>query len=66
VSQVYSQLVGQAAKERQRELLAQAAQQRLAREALALARASRRADNAERRVRAAVRRILRLRTEAEQ
>ena len=62
---MYSQIAG-LAKERQRELLAQAGQQRLAREALAPARASRRAEKAERRVRAAVRRVLRLRTEPEQ
>jgi hypothetical protein len=46
--------------------VAKAAQQRLARQAAALARASRRADRAERRRQAAVRKALRLRSELEQ
>ena len=44
VSQVYSYLASQAAKDRQREMLAQASQQRLGRQACALARASLRAE----------------------
>jgi hypothetical protein len=66
VSQVYSYLASQAAKDRQREMLAQASQQRLGQQARALARASRRAEPAQRRVRGAVRRVLRLRAEPEQ
>jgi hypothetical protein len=58
---VYSYLASQAAKDRQREMLAQASQQRLGQQARALARASRRAERAQRRVRGAVRRVLRLR-----
>jgi hypothetical protein len=66
VSQVYSYLASQAAKDRQREMLAQASRQRLGPQARALARASRRAERAQRRVRGAVRRVLRLRAEPEQ
>jgi hypothetical protein len=66
VSQVYSYLASQAAKDRQREMLAQASQQRLGQQTRALARASRRAERAQRRVRRAVRRVLRLRAEPEQ
>jgi hypothetical protein len=62
---VYSYLVSQAAKDRHREMLAQASQQRLGRQARALARASRRAERAQRRARGAVRRVLRLRSELE-
>ena len=53
------------ARERQREFLAQAEQQRLARQAVALARATRRAEQAERRLRTAVRKVVRLRSELE-
>ena len=63
---MYSYLASQAAKDRQREMLAQASQQRLGQQARALARASRRAERAQRRVRGAVRRVLRLRAEPEQ
>lgn len=59
-------LASQLARERQRDMLAQAKQQRLARQVVALARASRRAERAERRMRAAVRKALRLRSELEQ
>ena len=63
---MYSYLASQAAKDRQREMLAQASQQRLGQQARAPARASRRAERAQRRVRGAVRRVLRLRAEPEQ
>ena len=63
---MYSYLSVQFARERQREMRAKAAQQRLAQQAVALARASRRADRAERHLRAAVRKALRLRSELEQ
>jgi hypothetical protein len=63
---VYSYVASQAAKDRQREMLAQASQQRLGRQARALARASRRSERAQRRVRGTVRRVLRLRAEPEQ
>jgi len=63
---VYSYIASQAAKDRQRQMLAQASQQRLARQARALARASRRAERARRRVPRAVRKVLRLRAEPEQ
>ena len=63
---MYSYLVSQAAKDRQREMIAQASQQRLGQQARALARASRRAERARRRVRGAMRRVLRLRAEPEQ
>ena len=63
---MYSYLSAQFAQERQREMLATAAQQRLAQQAVALARASRRADRAERRLRTVVRKVLRLRSELEQ
>ena len=66
VSQVYSYLASQAAKDRQREMLDEASQQRLGHQARAPARASRRAERAQRRVRGAVRRVLRLRAEPEQ
>ena len=66
VSQVYSYLASQAAKDRQREMLAQASQQCLGQQARALARTSRRAERAQRRLRGAVRRVLRLRAEPEQ
>ena len=62
---MYSYLASQAAKDRQREMLAQASQQRLGRQARALARAARRAGRAQRRVPGAVRRVLRLRAEPE-
>jgi hypothetical protein len=54
---VASQLAG----ERRRDMLAQAERQRRARQLIALARASRRAERAERRMRQAVRKALRLR-----
>ena len=63
---MYSYLASQAAKDRQREMLAQASQQRLGRQARALATAARRAGRAQRRVPGAVRRVLRLRAEPEQ
>jgi hypothetical protein len=62
---MYSDLASQLARERQRDVLARAGQQRLARQVVALARASRRAERAERRMRAAVRKALRLRSELE-
>ncbi len=62
---MYSDLASQLARERQRDVLARAEQQRLARQVVALARASRRAERAERRMRAAVRKALRLRSELE-
>jgi len=58
-----SYMAGQLAKERQGEMLAQAQQQRRARQLGALARASRRAQRAERRMRCAARRALQLRAE---
>lgn len=59
-------LVGQAVKERQRDMLAQAERQGSARQAIALARASRRAERTGRRTRWAARKALRLRSELEQ
>jgi hypothetical protein len=56
-------VAGQLVKERQREMLAQAEQQRRGRQLAALARAARRAERAERRMRRAVRRAVQLRTE---
>ena len=58
-------LTGYLARERQRELLDQAAQHRLVKQAVAPAKARRRVERAERRVRKAVRRALRLRSELE-
>ena len=63
---MYSYLASQATKDRQREMLAQANQQRLGQQTRALARASRRTERARRRVRGAVRRVLRPRAEPEQ
>jgi hypothetical protein len=54
----------QLARERQRDMLAQAGQQRLARQLREHARASRRAEGTERRLRRAVRTALRLRPAA--
>ena len=54
-------LASQLAKQRHREMLAQAQQQRRVRQLVALARASRRAQRAERRMRQAVRKALQLR-----
>lgn len=59
-------MASQLAKERQREMLAQAEQQRRARQLGALARASRRAERSERRMRRALRRALQLRAELQQ
>lgn len=56
-------MASQLAKERRRELMAQAEQHRRARKHAALARASRRAERAERRMRRAARKALRLRAE---
>ena len=56
----------QLASERQRELLAQAERHRVTRQFAAVARASRRAERAERRLRLAVRRAVRLRAGLEQ
>jgi hypothetical protein len=58
--QMHPILASQLADERRRDMLAQAQQQRLARQLRALARASRRAQRAERRMRKAVRQALRL------
>lgn len=68
VSHVYQHpyIASQLAKERRRELLAQAEQQHRARKCAALARASRRAERAERRMRRAVRKVVRLRAGLEQ
>jgi hypothetical protein len=62
---VNAHLTGYLGRERQRELLDQAAQYRLVKQAVAPARARRRVERAERRVRKAVRRALRLRSELE-
>ena len=59
-------VASQLARERHRDMLAQAQQQRRARQLIALARASRRAERAERRMRQAVRKALRLRAALEQ
>jgi hypothetical protein len=58
-------LTGYLARERQREMLEQAAQHRLAKEAVAMTRAMRRVARAERRMRKAVRHAVRLRSELE-
>jgi thiamine pyrophosphate-dependent acetolactate synthase large subunit-like protein len=63
---VHPHVASQFARERHREMLAQAEQQRLARQLVKLARASRRAERAERRMRQALRKALRLRSELEQ
>jgi hypothetical protein len=62
---VYSYLASQLARQGQRDMLAQAAQQRLAGQAVALAPASRRAERVERRMRTAARKARRLRSEPE-
>ena len=54
-------VASQLARERHRDMLAQAQRQRRARQPMSLARASRRADRAEQRMRQAVRKALRLR-----
>lgn len=59
-------VAGQLARERRSDMVAQAQQQRQARHLVALARASRRAGRAERRMRQAVRKALRLRAALEQ
>jgi hypothetical protein len=59
-------VASQLARERRRDMLAQAQRQRRARQLVALARASRRAERAERRMRQAVRKALRLRGALEQ
>jgi hypothetical protein len=59
-------VASQLARERRRDMLAQAQRQRRARQLVALARASRRAELAERRMRQAVRKALRLRGALEQ
>ena len=56
---------GYLARERQREMLEQAAQHHLANQAVATTRAMRRAARAERRMRKAVRKAMRLRAELE-
>jgi hypothetical protein len=57
-------ITGELARQRQRDMLAQADRQRLGRQLLALARTSRRAEATERRLHGALRIALRLRTEA--
>jgi hypothetical protein len=59
-------VASQLGRERRRDMLAQAQRQRRARQLVALARASRRAERAERRMRQAVRKALRLRGALEQ
>lgn len=59
-------LASQLAQERQREMLARAERQRRARQLGALARASRCAERADRRMRQALRRALELRAELQQ
>lgn len=59
-------VASQLARERRRDMLAQARQHRQARQLVALARASRRVERAERRMRQAVRKALRLRAAPEQ
>ena len=54
-------VASQLARERRRDMMAQAQRQRRARQLMALARASRRAERAERRMRQEVRKALRLR-----
>lgn len=63
---LHPHVASQLASERRREMLAEAEQQRRARQPVALARASRRAERAERRMRRAVRKALRLRAGLEQ
>ena len=63
---VHPYLAAQLAKERHREMVAQAQQQRRGRQLAALARAGRRAEPAERRMRRAVRVALQLRAEQPQ
>jgi hypothetical protein len=58
-------LTGYLARERQREMLDQAAQYRQAKQAVAVTRAMRRVARAERRMRKAVRNAVRLRSEQE-
>jgi hypothetical protein len=65
VNHVNTHLTGYLARERQREMLEQAAQHRLANQAVATTRAMRRVARAERRMRKAVRNALRLRAELE-
>ena len=59
-------IAGQLARQRQREILAQAEQHRRARQVLALARAARRARWAERRIRQAIRKAEQLRAGLQQ
>jgi hypothetical protein len=68
VSHVYQPpyLASQLAKQRQRELLAQADRHRQSRHPAALASASRRAERAEPRLRQAIRKVLRLRAGLQQ
>jgi hypothetical protein len=68
VSDVYLHpyVAGQLAKERQREMVAHAQQQRRGRQLAAVARAARRAERAERRMRLAVRAARQLRAELPQ
>jgi hypothetical protein len=63
---VHSDLASQLARDGQRDMLAQAGPQRLARQAVALAPALRRAERTERRMRTAARKALRLLSEPEQ
>jgi hypothetical protein len=63
VIQLDPSIASRLARDRQREMLAYAEEQRLARRLRALRRASRRASRAERRLRRASRRALRLRAE---
>ena len=60
---MHSEILGQLASERHRDMLAHAGQQRLARQLVSFRRASRRATPAERHMRRATRRVLRLRAE---
>ena len=62
---MHPEILSQLASERRRDMLADAGQQRLARQLVAFRRASRRADRAERHMRRAARRALRLRAELE-
>ena len=59
-------IASQVAKQRQREILAQAEQHRRARQVLALARASQRAGRAEHRIRQAIRKAQQLRAGLQQ
>jgi hypothetical protein len=63
VSHMHPLITSQIAADRHREMLAQAAQERLAREVVAMARAARRAERAERPRRRGARLIFRLRPE---